>query len=212
MPSAKNFLGLLEKLQSADIAVHQNRCAVVRNRNATCMKCAEVCTSGCISYNDNELIISPEKCIGCGTCATVCPTCALEAHRPNDAELLHRCIQAMRAADGEVVIACEQIVNAAEGLLDLEKVVPVTCLGRVEESLLVTLAVAGAKHVSLVEGKCASCEHATGFHMAEQVRDTANTLLETWNSDTRVDLTSKFPHQVRLEGKSSFDAGKRRFF
>ena len=212
MPSAKNFLGLLEKLQSADITVHQNRCAVVRNRNATCMKCAEVCTSGCISYNDNELIISPEKCIGCGTCATVCPTCALEAHRPNDAELLHRCIQAMRAADGEVVIACEQIVNAAEGLLDLEKVVPVTCLGRVEESLLVTLAVAGAKHVSLVEGKCASCEHATGFHMAEQVRDTANTLLETWNSDTRVDLTSKFPHQVRLEGKSSFDAGKRRFF
>ncbi len=212
MPSAKNFLGLLEKLQSANITVHQNRCAVVRNRNATCMKCAEVCTSGCISYNDNELIISPEKCIGCGTCATVCPTCALEAHRPNDAELLHRCIQAMRAADGEVVIACEQIVNAAEGLLDLEKVVPVTCLGRVEESLLVTLAVAGAKHVSLIEGKCASCEHATGFHMAEQVRDTANTLLETWNSDTRVDLVSKFPHQVRLEGKSSFDAGKRRFF
>ena len=212
MPSAKNFLGLLEKLQSADITVHQNRCAVVRNRNATCMKCAEVCTSGCISYNDNELIISPEKCIGCGTCATVCPTCALEAHRPNDAELLHRCIQAMRAADGEVVIACEQIVNAAEGLLDLEKVVSVTCLGRVEESLLVTLAVAGAKHVSLVEGKCASCEHATGFHMAEQVRDTANTLLETWNSDTRVDLVKKFPHQVRLEGKSSFDAGKRRFF
>ena len=212
MPSAKNFLGLLEKLQSADITVHQNRCAVVRNRNATCMKCAEVCTSGCISYNDNELIVSPEKCIGCGTCATVCPTCALEAHRPNDAELLHRCIQAMRAADGEVVIACEQIVNAAEGLLDLEKVVPVTCLGRVEESLLVTLAVAGAKHVSLVEGKCASCEHATGFHMAEQVRDTANTLLETWNSDTRIDLVSKFPHQVRLEGKSSFDAGKRRFF
>ena len=212
MPSAKNFLGLLEKLQSADITVHQNRCAVVRNRNATCMKCAEVCTSGCISYNDNELIISPEKCIGCGTCATVCPTCALEAHRPNDAELLHRCIQAMRAADGEVVIACEQIVNAAEGLLDLEKVVSVTCLGRVEESLLVTLAVAGAKHVSLVEGKCASCEHATGLHMAEQVRDTANTLLETWNSDMRVDLVKKFPHQVRLEGKSSFDAGKRRFF
>ena len=73
MPSAKNFLGLLEKLQSADITVHQNRCAVVRNRNATCMKCAEVCTSGCISYNDNELIISPEKCIGCGMCSQACP-------------------------------------------------------------------------------------------------------------------------------------------
>ena len=58
MAHVTNFLGLLEKLQSADITVHQNRCAVVRNRNATCMKCAVVCTSGCISYDDNELIIS----------------------------------------------------------------------------------------------------------------------------------------------------------
>ena len=53
MAHGANFLGLLEQLQSADITVHQGRCAVVRNRNATCMKCAEVCTSGCISYDDN---------------------------------------------------------------------------------------------------------------------------------------------------------------
>ena len=212
MPSAKNFFGLLEKLQSADITVHQNRCAVVRNRNAKCMKCAEVCTSGCISYDDNELIISPEKCIGCGTCATACPTCALEAHRPNDAELLHQCLNATRAADGEVVIACEQITTAAEGLFDAEKVVSVTCLGRVEESLLVMLAVAGAKHVSLVEGKCGSCEHVTGFRMAELVRETANTLLETWNSDMRIDLVKKFPASVRATGKAAFDADRRKFF
>ncbi len=212
MPSVQNFFGLLEKLQSADIMVHQNRCAVVRNRNAKCMKCAEVCTSGCISYDDNELIISPEKCIGCGTCATVCPTCALEAHRPNDAELLHQCLAAMRACDGEVVIACEEITSAAEGLFDPEKVVSVRCLGRVEESLLAMLAVAGAKHVSLVEGKCGVCEHVTGFHMAERVRDTANTLLETWNSDLRIDIVPKFPARVRATGKAAFDADKRKFF
>ena len=73
MAHVTNFLGLLEQLQSADITVHQGRCAVVRNRNATCMKCAEVCTSGCISYDDNELTIEPERCIGCGTCVNSCP-------------------------------------------------------------------------------------------------------------------------------------------
>ena len=113
MSHVTNFFGLLEQLQSADITVHQNRCAVVRNRNATCMKCAEVCTSGCISYDDNELVIAPEKCIGCGTCATICPTCALEAHRPDDAELLQSCLSACAQADGEVIIACEQLLSAA---------------------------------------------------------------------------------------------------
>lgn len=114
MPSAKNFLGLLEKLQSADITVHQNRCAVVRNRNATCMKCAEVCTSGCISYNDNELIISPGEVHRLRARA---PPCAPRARsRPIVPTTLSCCIAASRpwrAADGEVVIACEQIVNAA---------------------------------------------------------------------------------------------------
>lgn len=77
-----NLMELFEKLESQNITVHQNRCVSVRNRNASCMRCAEACTSGCISYSDNTIIIAPEKCVGCGTCATVCPTCALEAHKP----------------------------------------------------------------------------------------------------------------------------------
>ncbi len=212
MAHVTNFFGLLEQLQSADITVHQNRCAVVRNRNATCMKCAEVCTSGCISYDDNELIISPEKCIGCGTCATICPTCALEAHRPNDAELLQSCLSAARAADGEVIIACEQILAAAEGLYDPEKVVGVGCLGRAEESLLVALAGAGVSHVSLVQGKCASCEHAVGLETARLVRDTAAVLLETWHSDMGVDIVEKFPSVARLAKDKGYDPSRRGFF
>ncbi len=212
MPSAKNILGLFEKLQSVDITVHQNRCAVVRNRNAKCMKCAEVCTSGCISYDDNQLFISADKCIGCGTCATVCPTCALEAHNPNDSELLHKSLDAMKAADGSVVIACEQIVDAARGLLDESKVVCVTCLGRVEESLLSALAVAGASRIVLVEGKCKTCEHATGFNMAKSVVETANTLFETWSNPLRVEISKKLPSFVRAQGKGSFDASKREAF
>ena len=212
MAHVANFLGLLEQLQSADITVHQGRCAVVRNRNATCMKCAEVCTSGCISYDDNELTIEPERCIGCGTCATVCPTCALEAHRPNDAELLQSCRAACEAADGEVVVACEQLLAAADGLYDPAKVVGVTCLGRVEESLLVTLAARGARRVVLVQARCAECEHASGFETARLVRDTALALLETWNNDMRIDLVEKLPSTVRRSSDEGYDASRRSFF
>lgn len=212
MPNVTNIFGLLEKLESTDIAVHQNRCAVVRNRNAKCMKCAEACTSGCISIADNELLIDPDKCIGCGTCATVCPTCALEAQHPNDAELLRQCSSAMRAAEGEAVIACNKILEAADGLYDPEKVVGVVCLGRVEETLLVTLANAGAEHVSLVKWNCDECPQKTGLQTAELVADTANTLLETWNNDMRVSIVAKFPSVARLNEKKNFDHNRREFF
>ena len=212
MAHVTNFLGLLEQLQSADITVHQGRCAVVRNRNATCMKCADVCTSGCISYDDNELVIEPERCIGGGTCATVCPTCALEAHRPNDAELLQACRAAADPADGQVVIACDQLLAAADGLYDPEKVVGVTCLGRVEESLLVMLAALGVHRVSLVQARCAQCEHVSGSEMAQVVCDTASALLETWNNDMRIDLVEKLPSFVRRSGDEGYDASRRGFF
>ena len=80
MSHVRSILGLFERLQSVDISVHQDRCVLVRNRNASCMKCAEACTSACITCQDGEIAISPERCVGCGTCATVCPTCALEAN------------------------------------------------------------------------------------------------------------------------------------
>ena len=83
--SKKSIVGKFSELDSVAIAVNQARCAKVRNRNVECLKCAQACTSGCISLIDGELVIDSSKCVGCGTCATVCPTCALEARNPSDA-------------------------------------------------------------------------------------------------------------------------------
>lgn len=213
MPSVNSVFGLLEKIESANLSVNQNRCIVVRNRNVECMKCAHACTTGCISLEDNELLLSPEKCIGCGTCANVCPTGALEAKSPSDAELCSLVVDAARRVEGEAVVACETLLAAAKGLVDPEKTTGVACLGRMDESLLVTLATTeGVGQVTLVHGQCETCAHVCGSRVAELACDAANVLLETWRSPARVLFSDKLPGKTRLAQVAEYDHDRRAFF
>jgi Fe-S-cluster-containing hydrogenase component 2 len=212
MANVSTVVGLLERLNSSDLAVHQQRCVAVRDCNATCRRCAEACTSGCISCHDNDLVVEPEKCIGCGTCATACPTAALEALHPTDDDLLASCLSAAQATGGWVVVACDKIRQAAAGLLDANKVVGTVCLGRVEESLIVSLAAAGVRHVRLVRGDCDACECSAGLGMVELVSETVEQLLQAWNRPLDMKITAKFPPCVRKGKDEGYDPDRRRFF
>ncbi|MDR1712739.1 MAG: 4Fe-4S binding protein [Coriobacteriales bacterium] len=212
MPALKNMLGLLEQLQSEYITVHQHRCVVVRNRNASCRRCADACTSTAIALADGEISISPERCVGCGTCATVCPTGALSATHPNDAELLKGCLAVLTAADNDMIIACEQVLAVDSEAFDPEKLAAVVCLGRVDESLLCALATAGATSIHLVCGDCEACELKVGRQTAELVQQTTNTLLQAWGQDLRIELTDTLPEQATAGSGPGYDASRRAFF
>lgn len=205
------MIDLIGQLESPAITVHQERCVLVRNRNAKCLRCAEVCTTGCINYDGEHVVISPASCIGCATCATACPTCALEAHHPDDNELLRQCAMAASAAEGSVCLACSQLLERAQGRYDVEKVVQVRCLGRVEESLVVSLAARGVQEIVLVGGNCEQCAHVSGWKMAQQVCDTARQLLQTWGASTQVRITRKLPTAMRAHG-TAFDKRRRAAF
>ncbi|WP_418864524.1 4Fe-4S dicluster domain-containing protein [Slackia exigua] len=211
MPSIDGMAGVISRLDGPDITVRKDRCVLVRNRNAGCTRCAEACTSGCISFSDGGLHVDQGKCIGCGTCATVCPTCALEAHNPNDAQLLDDCLKAFDSDGCRVCIGCAELLDRAQGLYDPTKVVRVECLGRVEESLLTALVQAGARDISLACGTCASCMHRSGFDVAERVCGTQRVLLEAWGMQADVRISHKMPSYARL-GRKGYDPFKRAAF
>ena len=210
-----NILGLFEKLESQSLAVQPNRCVVVRNRNASCRRCAEACPTGAILVEGNDLAVAPERCVGCGTCATVCPTAALEARKPDDKDLLRAAVAAMQANDGAAVIMDAAMQAAAEGKYDPAKVAVAKSLGRVDESLIAVLAAGGATSIVLVAGPVegAAADADAAFDgTAQLVRDTAALLLETWGSDVPVKLTTKLPRSVRRMEPAEFDTGRRGFF
>lgn len=211
----------LSRLASQDVVVRRQRCVRARNRHASCRRCVDACTSGCISLEDGEPVVDLDRCVGCGTCCTACPTCALEAANPNDASLFARAEAAMRAAGGTAVLASERALDAYGGAAhgglggarayDPAKVVPVANLGRVEETLIVRLVVAGATGVVLVQapqdpsgpGKERDAtggeREAAGARTARLVCESANAVLAAWGSPVRARVVESLPPCVAPE-------------
>ena len=212
MRKTTGAFSVLTMLEGTGIAVHENRCVVVRNRNARCLRCVEACTSGCIALAGNELCIAPDNCVGCGACTTACPTSALETHDPSDAELLESALATLEKTNGLVVCACEKALSDIRGVYNPEKLVRITCLGRIEEALLTSLVAAGATDIRLLKAQCDECESRAGLLVAQAVCSTTNVILDTWNRDARVVIVEELPPVARLSDTQSYDDEKREFF
>ena len=202
--ATSRMLGVFDGIASDVLKAFPYRCAVMRNRKASCTKCADACTTGAISISQDEVSVDSDLCVGCGTCATVCPTCALEANNPNDAVLATTALDALIAAKGVGVVMCDHAWERYAACVDPQRATRVRCLGRVDESVCVSLVAAGADRVVLVHGACDTCERSVGKQTYELVAATADELLGAWRSDVRVELTDKLPREAMLdEGEKS---------
>lgn len=186
----------LENLAGSGLAVHPERCVHVRNRHASCRRCADACTSGALKIDGGRFDVAPEKCVGCGTCATVCPTGALETCHPNDAELIARALGASRRAGHTVVFACHHAAFDRGVRFNENCVDDLVCLSRIEESLVATLFADGVDRVLLVRGNCDTCPRRQGLESVRLVKQTVDTLIEAWNLDKTFELFCDVPAHV----------------
>lgn len=204
------MINLIDEMNSPLLAVESQRCVLVRHRNGECLRCAAVCTTGAISLGEEGIVVSPEKCIGCGTCASACPTGCLTAANPTDEELFGAVEAALAENEGRVAIACERAFAMASGnrmkrdscdatapsfvpgkiagaTSDGRPLVGVVCLGRVDESLLVEATARGARSIQLISGPCESCPHRCGGALSDEIIVSAETLLAALGTPSPID-------------------------
>lgn len=204
------MINLIDEMNSPLLAVEPQRCVLVRHRNGECLRCAAVCTTGAISLGEEGIVVSPEKCIGCGTCASACPTGCLTAANPTDEELFGAVEAALAENEGRVAIACERAFAMASGnrmkrdscdatapsfvpgkiagaTSDGRPLVGVVCLGRVDESLLVEATARGARSIQLISGPCEGCPHRCGGALSDEIIVSAETLLAALGTPSPID-------------------------
>lgn len=149
MPRLLQITDVAEALRTLPMAVSCGRCTHYHHKSSGCSRCEAVCPDGAITVSADGPAIDPVNCLGCGACACVCPTGALEALRPDDATLAEAI--ALRAPlYGHITIACKQSPVAAASLI-------LTCLARLDVSLLLYAFAGGATSVSLCTGACSEC-------------------------------------------------------
>jgi ferredoxin len=159
-----------------------------------------------MTINDNQLIITADLCIGCGTCASVCPTAALEAENPTDSELLRGAVAIMRERQEHPIFICSQVHDANKGSYDRGGVIELACLGRLEETELIALMAFGASSIEMTHADCSQCENRAGAQTIALIQQNLATLLETWSHPPIVVLSDALPSSVRFKKEKTEQA------
>ena len=158
----------------------------------------ETCPESAILVRDNRITIQPELCIGCGSCASECPTQALRTIAPSASELVgfvdevaDRVLGQMAsdpdAPEPMLEFACE---HAQPSSAAARIVVP--ALPYVDESVLVHAAARGFRRIALTTCNQARCTKPT-MAAVPDILVTARALLEAAGSDCRITLRREKP-------------------
>ena len=88
---AMQLLGTVGEFEKPKYFDYKSKiCAHGRNEKQACNRCIDACSTGAIQSKGDQVSIEPHLCMGCGACATTCPTGAMRFQAPDSAEMGRR--------------------------------------------------------------------------------------------------------------------------
>lgn len=112
-------------------AYKESICAHSRSRKTGCNKCIDICSTAAISSAGDIVSVDPYLCMGCGACATVCPSGAMRYQYPSVEDrgaqlktLLHTYRLAAKGQGAKPTILFHNAVDGRAALFALAKTGP----------------------------------------------------------------------------------------
>jgi ferredoxin len=194
LADARDAVGEFEKPRF--FAYRENLCAHSRSAIPGCSKCIDVCSTEAIASDGDRVKVDAHLCMGCGACASVCPSGAMSFQFPRVADRgaeLKAMLSAYREAGGRD--ACVLFHNGTDGR-DLlarstacgrglpARVIPVECwhVAGTGVDLLLGAVALGASQVVVLAAGSEAPEYA--ISLREQV-DLAETIVSALGYDGR---------------------------
>ena len=84
-------------------------CAHSRSQKVGCTRCIDVCSTEAIRADGDGVLVEPQLCMGCGACATVCPSGAMTYAYPSVSDLgrrLRTLLATYAKAGGRAPLCC----------------------------------------------------------------------------------------------------------
>ncbi|HUQ29249.1 MAG TPA: 4Fe-4S binding protein [Usitatibacter sp.] len=102
-------------------AYRENICAHSRSQVAGCSRCIDICSTQAIASDGDHVSVDPHLCMGCGACATVCPSGAMSYQYPRVADRgaqMKQLLSSYRKAGGADACIVFHDGNAGRALLE----------------------------------------------------------------------------------------------
>ena len=115
--AARRLAQMIGEFEKPKYFVYKEKiCAHSRSEITGCSQCIDVCSTAAISADGDCVKVEPHLCMGCGACASVCPSGAMSYAYPRMTDLgvrIKTLLAAYRKAGGEA--ACLLFHNTTEG-------------------------------------------------------------------------------------------------
>ena len=138
------------------ILFYPEQCLKSIHRSSKCSLCVDVCPSHAIDFKTTSPQLDSLKCVSCGACVALCPTDVFEAKNPSDEEIICFIEEKQRECAEEIIFCCERIQSKEPHFKE------VSCLARMDSSLLLSCFKNSSVSVKLIHGPCEKC-HASAL-------------------------------------------------